>query len=141
MPVRTATATWNGRLKDGNGELALGSGAYEGTYSFASRFEDGAGTNPEELVGAAEAGCFAMALALELGEDGYDPRRIDAEASVHLDADALEIDRVELAVEGEVPDADEETFAEYAAGAKEGCPVSKALAGPDIELSASLVEP
>ncbi|MFC7044820.1 OsmC family protein [Halobacteriaceae archaeon GCM10025711] len=140
MPVRNAEATWDGSLHDGSGTVALGSGAYEGAYSFGSRFEDDPGTNPEELIGAAEAGCFAMALALGLGDAGYDPERLHAEASVHLDADALEITHVDLSVEGVVPDIDAATFREHAEDAKDGCPVSKALAGPDIELTATLVE-
>ncbi|MFC6988854.1 OsmC family peroxiredoxin [Haloplanus sp. GCM10025708] len=96
-------------------------------------------TNPEELIGAAEAGCFSMALALGLEEAGYAPERIHTEASVHLDADALEIDRIDLRVEGEVPDADADAFREQAAEAKENCPVSKALAGPAIDLTAELL--
>lgn len=138
MPTRTAEATWEGGLTDGRGTVALGSGAYEGPYSFASRFQDGDGTNPEELIGAAEAGCYAMALANMLDEADHDPERIRAEAGVHLDADSLEITTIELTVEGTVPDIDEGTFHEYAQDAKENCPVSKALAGPEIELNAQL---
>lgn len=140
MPTRTADATWEGALADGSGTVALGSGAYEGPYSFASRFEDGAGTNPEELIGAAEAGCYAMALANMLDESGYDPERIDAEAAVHLDADALEVTTVELTVEGRVPDADEAAFLDHAEDAKEGCPISKALGDVDVELTARLAD-
>jgi osmotically inducible protein OsmC len=138
MPTRTAAATWEGALADGNGTVSLGSGAYEGPYTFASRFEDGEGTNPEELIGAAEAGCYAMALANALDENGHDPERIHAEAAVTLDADSLEITTVELSVEGTVPGTDEDTFLEHAREAKAGCPVSKALAGPDIQLTAEL---
>lgn len=138
MPVRTSEATWEGDLKRGEGTMAFGSGAFEGAYSFASRFEDGTGTNPEELIGAAHAGCFSMALANGLAEDGYDPERVHTEAAVNLDNDAGEIDHVELTVEGTVPDIDEETFHEYAEEAKENCPVSKALAGPKITLNATL---
>lgn len=138
MPTRNAEATWEGALTEGSGSVALGSGAYEGPYSFASRFQDGDGTNPEELIGAAEAGCYAMALANMLDEAGHTPERIDAEADIHLDADALEITTIELTVEGTVPDIDEETFHEHAEEAKVECPVSKALAGPDIELTAQL---
>lgn len=123
---------------DGQGTVALGSGAYEGPYTFASRFEDGDGTNPEELIGAAEAGCYAMAFANMLDEEGYTPERIHAEAVVTLDADALEITTVELTVEGTVPDIDEDGFHDMAAQAKEGCPVSKVLAGADITLDATL---
>ncbi|WP_251343094.1 OsmC family peroxiredoxin [Haloplanus halophilus] len=138
MPTRTAEATWEGDLQTGGGTVALGSGAYEGPYSFGSRFEDAEGTNPEELIGAAEAGCFAMALANALAEDGFTPERIDAEASVHLDAGDLTIDEIELVAEGTVPDASEAEFREYAIDAKNNCPVSKALAGPNIELTADL---
>lgn len=140
MPVRTSEATWEGSLHDGDGEVALGSGAYEGPYSFASRFEDGAGTNPEELIGAAHAGCFAMALALGLGEDGYDPERVHAEASVRLDPEDLTITDVQLDVEGVVPGADEATFLAHAEDAKESCPVSKALGGPDVSMTAELLD-
>jgi len=138
MPTSSAEATWNGRLKDGEGTVALGSGAYEGAYSFASRFQDGDGTNPEELIGAAEAGCYAMAFANMLDEEGYTPESVHAEAVVTLDADALEITTVDLTVEATVPDIDEDAFQELAAQAKEGCPVSKALAGADITLDATL---
>ncbi|MFB6103251.1 MAG: OsmC family peroxiredoxin [Haloplanus sp.] len=135
MPTRTADATWEGDLRDGNGTVALGSGAYEGAYSFGSRFEDADGTNPEELIGAAEAGCFAMALANALDDGGFTPERIHATASVHLDADDLSIDEISLIVEGRVPDASRAEFLEYAIDAKENCPVSKALTGPNIGLS------
>ena len=140
MPVRHADATWEGDLRDGEGSMALGSGAFEGAYSFASRFEDGTGTNPEELIGAAHAGCFSMALANELAEAGYDPQQVDTEAAVNLNAESLEIDHVELTTEARVPDIDAETFHEFANGAKENCPVSKALAGVEITLSATLVD-
>jgi osmotically inducible protein OsmC len=140
MPVRHATAEWSGNLRDGDGTMALGSGAFEGAYSFASRFEDGAGTNPEELIGAAHAGCFSMALANELAEAGYTPERVDTEAAVNLDADSLEINHIDLTLEATIPDIDPETFQEFAEGAKENCPVSKALAGVEISLSATLVE-
>ncbi|MFB6107676.1 MAG: OsmC family protein [Haloplanus sp.] len=139
MPTRKAEATWNGDLKSGDGSMAFGSGAYEGAYTFASRFEEGEGTNPEELIGAAHAGCFSMALANELDQAGFSPERIDTEASVHLDGGAGEIDRIELTTEGTVPDASEDDFLDIAGEAKENCPVSKALAGVDIELSATLV--
>ena len=139
MPTRNAEATWRGDLQTGSGDLALGSGVYEGPYSFASRFEDGDETNPEELIGAAHAGCFVMALSNELDEAGYEAEELHADAEVHLDPEALEIDWVELTLEATVPDIDEETFQEIAAGAKENCPVSKALAGVDIRLDATLV--
>ncbi|MEF8784054.1 MAG: OsmC family peroxiredoxin [Haloarculaceae archaeon] len=138
MPTSTAEATWTGALMDGSGTVTLGSGAYEGAYSFASRFEDGDGTNPEELIGAAEAGCYAMALANMLDENGYSPERIHAEAEVTLDADALEVTTVDLSVEGTVPDIDADGFGEFAEEAKNGCPISKALAGTDIQMTAEL---
>ena len=139
MPTRTAEATWTGALTDGDGTVELGSGAYEGAYSFASRFEEGDGTNPEELIGAAEAGCYAMALSNMLDDAGHDPERVHAEAAVHLDADALEVTGIDLTVEGRVPGIDEATFLEHAEEAKAGCPISKALAGPDIDLDAQLL--
>lgn len=140
MPTRSAEATWNGTLKDGAGSIALESGVYEGPYSFTSRFEDGDETNPEELIGAAHAGCFTMALSLELGNAGYEPEHIHTESQVHLDPEELVITTIDLTVEGNVPDIDEETFLVYADRAKEGCPVSKALAGTEIGLTATLLD-
>lgn len=141
MPVRNANATWEGTLQDGTGTLATETGTFEGQYSFSSRFEEGTGTNPEELIGAAHAGCFSMALSGDLARDGYEPERIDTEAHVHLDKgeDGFSITRVVLETEASVPDIDEETFLEYANGAKETCPVSRALTGVNIELNATLV--
>lgn len=137
MPVRNAQATWEGDLKRGDGSMALGSGAFEGSYSFGTRFEEEQGTNPEELIGAAHAGCFSMALANELASDGYTSERVDTSAAVTLDTDSLAITEIELTTEATVPDIDEETFLDYAEGAKENCPVSKALA-TEISLSATL---
>jgi lipoyl-dependent peroxiredoxin len=142
MAVRTATAQWDGGLRDGNGRMRLGGGAYEGPYSFQSRFEEGQGTNPEELIGAAHAGCFSMALAAELGRAGHEPTRIATTARVHLlkRDDGFAIARIELDTEGEVPGIDEATFQEKAEAAKAGCPVSRALqGGPEITVSARLV--
>ncbi len=139
MPVRHANAQWNGSLKDGDGSMALGSGAFKGAYSFASRFEDGSGTNPEELIGAAHAGCFSMALANALAEEGFDPQAVETDAQVTLDGNSLSITTIELRVEATVPDIDADTFQEFASDAKENCPVSKALAGVDIELDATLL--
>jgi osmotically inducible protein OsmC len=138
MPLRSSEATWEGDLKNGSGDLALGSGAYEGSYSFLSRFEDGDGTNPEELIAAAHAGCYAMALSNDLASDGHDPERVHATAHVNLDAESLTIDHIELVVEASVPGMDEATFMEYAEGAKENCPVSRVLAGAEITLDATL---
>lgn len=141
MPVRSANAVWEGGLKDGAGHLALGSGAFEGRYSFGSRFEEAGGTNPEELIGAAHAGCFSMALSAALGRAGYAPKRIATAAKVHLEkvGDAFRITRIDLTTEAEIPGIDDAAFQEQAKGAKEGCPVSAALAGVQISLDAKLV--
>ncbi|MFB6189774.1 MAG: OsmC family protein [Halapricum sp.] len=139
MPTRKAEANWSGTLTDGEGNLSLESGAYDGPYDYMSRFEEGETTNPEELIGAANAGCFLMALSNELDGAGYDPEDLHVEAEVHLHPEDLAIDWIELTLEASVPDIDEETFQEIANGAKENCPVSKALAGVDIRLDASLV--
>lgn len=140
MPVRHANAVWNGNLKEGNGTLKLGSGLYEGAYTYASRFEEGKGTNPEELIGAAHAGCYAMFLSAILSNDGHTVNSVEARASVHLGRvdGAPTITTIELACEADVPGIDADTFMEYAERAKAGCPVSKALAGVDIQLTASL---
>ncbi len=140
MAVRKAEAEWTGNLREGKGRMKLGSGAYEGEYSFVSRFEEGKGTNPEELIGAAHAGCFSMALSAGLTRAGLSPKRIRTTAQVHLEkvGEAFEITRIELDTEAEVPGLDEKAFLEHAENAKKGCPVSKALAGPKIELKARL---
>jgi osmotically inducible protein OsmC len=121
--------------------MRLGSGAFEGPYSFASRFEDGSGTNPEELIGAAHAGCFSMALSGALTRAGHPPTRIHTSAKVHIDRGeaGFSITRIELQTEAEVPGIDDETFQTEAQGAKAGCPVSRALAGTEITLDAKLV--
>ena len=142
MPVRSADAVWEGTLREGTGTMKMVSGAYEGEYSFGSRFEEGMGTNPEELIASAHAGCFSMALAAELGGAGYSPRRVSTTADVYLTKGdtGFRITRIHLKTEAEVPDVDEETFQEHAAQAKEGCPVSQALAAVDeITLEAKLV--
>lgn len=139
MPQRNGNATWTGDLKNGEGELSLESGSYTGKFSFASRFESGPGTNPEELIAGAHASCFSMALSNALGEEGFSPERVSTEATVNFDADELEIDQIELQSEAEVPDVDEETFQEIAGAAKEECPVSKVLAGADISLDINLL--
>ncbi|HYZ99440.1 MAG TPA: OsmC family protein [Acidimicrobiales bacterium] len=141
MPARTATAHWQGGLRDGNGTMALGSGAYEGAYSFTSRFEDGAGTNPEELLGAAHAACFSMALSAGLEGAGSPPDTVETTATVHLvpaDGGGFRISRIDLATTAAVPGIDPSAFQEQAEAAKANCPVSKALAGVDIHLQASL---
>lgn len=141
MPLRHADAEWKGALKDGTGRLRLGSGAFDGAYSFASRFESGTGTNPEELIAAAHAGCFTMALSAGLSRAGITPTQLHTTAAVHLEMvdGNPTITRIDLTVEGEVPGIDAETFVEHAEAAKKGCPVSRALAGvPAINLAATL---
>ena len=140
MLVRKATAVWEGGLKNGRGTMKLGSGAYEGKYSFASRFEQGPGTNPEELIGAAHAGCFSMALSLILEQAGFKPDRIDTTARVSLDKvpEGFKITAIDLETEGRVPGIDEKTFLAQAEAAKKGCPVSMALTGVEIRLRARL---
>jgi lipoyl-dependent peroxiredoxin len=141
MPVRTAKAQWDGTLKEGKGTMSLGSGAFQGAYSFNSRFESGTGTNPEELIGAAHAGCFSMALTAALGRGGFTPRRVSTSAAVHLEQaeGGFAISAIDLTTEADVPGIDDLKFQEIAEGAKKGCPVSKALAGTKINLSAKLV--
>jgi lipoyl-dependent peroxiredoxin len=140
MPERKADAVWEGGLKGGHGRVALGSGAYSGPYSFASRFADGQGTNPEELIGAAHAGCYSMALAAGLERAGHPARRVATAAKVHLElgGEGPRISRIDLQVEAEVPGIDEAAFQEQARQAKVGCPVSKALAATEITLDARL---
>ena len=141
MAIRTAKAEWTGTIMDGSGTVALGSGAYKGAYSFKSRFEDGAGTNPEELIAAAHAGCFSMALSGALTRGGFTPKRITTTANVQLlkQEAGFAITQIELVNESEVPGIDAAKFQELAAGAKAGCPVSKALAAVEIKLNATLV--
>lgn len=140
MPARTGTATWEGTLKGGKGKMALGSGAYEGPFSFLSRFESGTGTNPEELIGAALAGCFSMALSANLEKAGFPATRVSTKANVKLDmlADGPKITTIELDNESEVPGIDAKAFQEQAEATKKGCPVSKALTGTQITLTAKL---
>jgi osmotically inducible protein OsmC len=139
MTVRTSSAEWRGTLKEGDGIMKLGSGAYQGPFSFASRFESGPGTNPEELIGAAHAGCFSMFLSGLLTKAGFTPTRIHTTAAVHL-GEGPTITLIELSTVAEVPNLTEETFREHTEAAKRNCPVSKALAGPEIKLSAKLVK-
>ena len=141
MPVRNAQARWEGDLPNGKGTMRFGGGAFEGQYSFSSRFEDGAGTNPEELIAAAHAGCFSMAFSNGLAKAGFTPTRVDTTASVHLEkTDAgFGITRIDLRTEAEVPGIDQDAFDEQAQTAKKNCPVSKALAAVDITLDAKLV--
>ena len=139
MAIRSSSAEWKGTLKEGAGTMKLGSGAYEGPFTFASRFESGPGTNPEELIGAAHAGCFSMFLAALLTDAGYTPVRIATSARVHLGAGPT-ITLIELTTQAKVPGLSEADFQEHAEAAKKGCPVSKALTGPEIKLHAELVK-
>ncbi len=140
MAVRTSTAVWEGGLLKGKGKMKVGDGVFEGNYSFASRFESGKGTNPEELIGAAHAGCFSMALSMILEQAGYKPERIATTAKVKIDkvGDGYKITEIGLVTEGRVPGIDEAIFREKAELAKKGCPVSMALAGVDIRLETRL---
>lgn len=127
-------------MPDGNGTMRLESGAYEGAYSFRSRFEDGAGSNPEELIAAAHAGCYSMALSNVLDDAGFEPESVDtnAEVTLRMLEDGPAITKVELTTTARVPDIDDATFQEHANAAKDGCPVSKALAGTEITVDATL---
>ena len=136
MPVRTAEAVWQGKLRDGQGRLTLGSGGYEGPYSLAFRFEQGPGTNPEELIAGAHAGCFSMALSFMLEQAGYRPERIHPAAKVFLEkaGAGFKITAINVETKAKVPGIDEKTFLDKAEAAKNGCPVSQALAGVEINL-------
>ena len=140
MPIRTAEAEWKGNLLIGQGSMKLGSGAFEGAYSFKSRFEEGTGTNPEELIAAAHAGCFSMALSAILSEAGFDPKSVKTTAKVSIEkvGDGFAITKSALSTVAEIPGIDEATFIEKANAAKAGCPVSKVLAGAEITLEAKL---
>jgi lipoyl-dependent peroxiredoxin len=143
MPQRQANARWDGSLTEGDGTMRMASGAYEGPYTFESRFEEGAGTNPEELIAAAHAGCFSMALSGELGKAGHDAENVETKATVHLDkeGEGFTIKRIDLRTRARVPGISEEEFQQIADGAKKGCPVSRALAAVEtIELEAELVQ-
>ena len=139
MPIRTASARWSGNLTEGSGTVKTGKGGYEGNYSFKSRFEEGEGTNPEELIGAAHAGCFSMAFSKGLADAGFTPTSVDTTAKVHLDkVDAgFGVTRIDLETVGNVPGIDEARFQELAADAKANCPVSQALS-VEITLEAKL---
>jgi len=139
MAIRTSSAEWKGTLKEGAGTMKLASGAYEGPYTFASRFEEGKGTNPEELLGAAHAGCFSMFLSALLSGAGFKPTRIATTATVHL-TEGPTISLIELQTRAEVPGLTEEDLQKHAEAAKKGCPVSKALTGPEIRMHAVLVK-
>lgn len=140
MPQRIGTAVWEGTLKGGKGSMKLGSGAYEGPFSFLSRFESGTGTNPEELIGAALAGCFSMALSANLEKAGHPAKQVSTRANVTLEMlpAGPTITTIELDNESEVPGIDARTFQEQAEATKKGCPVSRALTGTEIRLNARL---
>ena len=137
MASRTSDAEWRGDLKGGEGKIKLGSGAFEGQYSFKSPFEEGTGTNPEELIAAAHSACYSMALAFGLSEAGHKPTRIHTTANVQFGPvpGGFAITRIDLATEGAVPGIDSATFDKFAKDAKENCPVSKALKAVEITLT------
>ena len=141
MATRSSEAVWHGNLSDGNGTMTIGHGAWEGPYSFKSRFEDGDGTNPEELLAAAHAGCFSMAVSHGLAQAGHPPTRAHTTANVHLQKveGGFEIPKIDLVLEAEVPGISEEKFQEVANDAKENCPLSKVLRAAEITLDAKLV--
>ena len=143
MPKRRADARWDGSLENGNGTMRMASGAYEGPYSFQSRFEEGEGTNPEELIAAAHAGCYSMALSGDLGQAGHEVESVVTNATVQIDQieGGFEISRIDLATTARVPGIAEDEFQQIAEAAKKGCPVSKALGGVgSIELKAELTQ-
>jgi lipoyl-dependent peroxiredoxin len=139
MAIRSSFAEWKGTLREGSGAMKVGKSGYEGPFTFASRFESGPGTNPEELIGAAHAGCFSMFLSALLTKAGFKPTRIATTATVHL-GDGPTINLIELDTQAEVPGLTEPDLQKYAEDAKKGCPVSKALAGPEIRMKASLIK-
>jgi lipoyl-dependent peroxiredoxin len=142
MPKRIASADWNGSLQEGNGTMRMASGAYEGPYSFQSRFQEADGTNPEELIAAAHAGCFSMALSGDLGRAGYDPQLVETTATVHLELEdsGPRIARIDLDTRATVAGLSAEELQQIADGTKDNCPVSKALAAVEtITVNAELV--
>ncbi|NUT38247.1 MAG: OsmC family protein [Hamadaea sp.] len=141
MPIRTSSARWQGTLTEGSGTIRTGKGGFEGNYSFKSRFEEGEGTNPEELIGAAHAGCFSMAFSKALTDAGFPPTSIETTANVHLDkTDAgMTVTRIDLDTVGVVPGIDDADFQKAAIGAKENCPISRLLKpGAEITVTAKL---
>ena len=141
MPIRTSSARWSGNLTEGSGTIRTGKGGFEGNYSFKSRFEEGEGTNPEELIGAAHAGCFSMAFSKGLADAGFTPTSVETTAKVHLDkTDAgMTVTRIDLETVGDVPGIDDAEFQKIAEGAKANCPISRLLSpGAEISLSARL---
>jgi lipoyl-dependent peroxiredoxin len=142
MVVRQAEAEWNGNLREGKGKMKLGSGAFEGQYGFRSRFESGPGTNPEELIAAAHASCYSMALSHGLASAGHTPTRVHTTAKVTLDkvGESFAITGIDLETDADVPGIDDAKFQQQAEAAKKGCPISKALASTPINLKAKLVK-
>jgi osmotically inducible protein OsmC len=142
MPVRNGSAEWRGGLKGGHGNVTIGNDVWNGQYSFSSRFEEGSGTNPEELIGAAHAACFSMAFSATLEGAGHTPKwvRTTAKVSVVPEAGGFSINKIDLECEGSVPGITADQFQELGAQAKAGCPVSRALAGTQINLHATLVD-
>jgi osmotically inducible protein OsmC len=140
MPTRTSDAIWNGTLREGRGHMRFGGGAYDGEFTWRSRFSDGGGTNPEELIAAAHAGCFSMALSGDLVKAGFAPKMIRTSAEVHLDQvdGRWTITEIELTCGAEVPGIDDATFQKIAEGTRTGCPVSRALSAVKITLDATL---
>jgi lipoyl-dependent peroxiredoxin len=141
MPIRTASARWEGNLTEGSGTIKTGKGGFQGNYSFKSRFEEGEGTNPEELIAAAHSGCFSMAFSKGLADAGFTQTSVETTAKVHLDkTDAgMTVTRIDLETVGTVPGIDEGTFQKIAEGAKENCPISRLLSpGAEITLDAKL---
>lgn len=141
MAERKATAEWNGSLTEGSGKLALGSGLFEGAFSFATRMGDEPGTNPEELLGAALAGCYAMALNATLEKEGKPARSVKTEAKVFLgkDESGFKINRIDLSADAEIDGIDDAEFQRIAENVKQGCPISKALSAVPITLDARLM--
>jgi osmotically inducible protein OsmC len=139
MPVRSSSAIWYGNLTEGKGTMVVGKGWFEGPFTRASRFESGEGTNPEELLGAAHAGCYSMFLSAILTNSGFPPNRIQTIVKVHL-TEGPTISLIELHTEGEVPQCDAKTFHEHAERAKNECPVSKALSAVEMKITAKLVK-
>lgn len=140
MPVRSAEAEWKGNLLEGSGHMKMGT-SYDGPFTFKSRMESGPGTNPEELIAAAHSGCFSMAFSATLAKNGFSPKRVHTKAGVRFEkvGDGFAITSIDLTTEAEVPGIDAAKFQELAEAAKNGCPVSKALAGTKINLTAKLV--
>jgi osmotically inducible protein OsmC len=141
MAIRKASARWDGNLREGKGLVKLGDAGLETAYSFHSRFEDGVGTNPEELLGAAHAGCFSMAFSADLGRAGYDPEWIQTDAEVHFQKleQGWRVTKITLHTEAKVPGLDENEFQEIAQASKIGCPISNALGSVDVSLEAKLI--